>query len=149
MKRELKNKFGQCGLLCEKCFAFEGGSIQYHAEQLLANLGQFDNYAKRFETLLNEPKFEKYQDFKQMLQLFATENCKGCRLQECHLFTNCMVRDCYKGKGVDYCFQCNDFPCNDTGFDENLQNRWLAINNRIREIGLEKYYGEIKDKSRY
>ncbi len=104
---------------------------------------------KRFVTLLNEPKFEKYQDFKEMLHLLASNNCKGCRQEQCHLFKNCKVRDCYKTKGIDYCFLCNCFPCNNTGFDDNLQNRWLTINRRIKEIGLENYYNEIKDKPRY
>lgn len=149
MTTDLISKFGPCGLLCEKCYAFENGPIHYHAKQLLENLGQFDNYAKRFVTLLNEPKFEKYQDFKEMLHLFASNNCKGCRQEQCHLFTNCKVRDCYKTKDIDYCFQCNCFPCNNTGFDDNLQNRWLTINRRIKEIGLENYYNEIKDKPRY
>ena len=104
---------------------------------------------KRFVTLLNEPKFEKYQDFKEMLHLLASNNCKGCRQEQCHLFKNCKVRDCYKTKGIDYCFLCNCFTCNNTGFDDNLQNRWLTINRRIKEIGLENYYNEIKDKPRY
>lgn len=149
MATDLKSKFGPCGLLCEKCYAFEDGPINYHAKQLFENLGQFDTYAKRFVTLLNEPKFEKYKDFKEMLQLFASNNCKGCREEQCHLLTNCKVRDCYKQKGIDYCFQCNCFPCNNTGFDDNLQNRWITINMRIKEIGIENYYNEIRDKPRY
>ena len=42
-----------------------------------------------------------------------------------------------------------DFPCNNTGFDKNLYNRSVKINLHMKEIGVEAYYGEIKDKSRY
>ncbi|MFC0875777.1 DUF3795 domain-containing protein [Saccharicrinis sp. FJH2] len=149
MQNDLNNKFGPCGLLCEKCFAYANGQIKYHAEQLKANLGNFDNYAKRFVTLLDEPVFNKYHDFNELLNLLSSGNCQGCRKQECHLFRDCMVRHCYKGKTVDYCYQCTDFPCDNTGFDNNLKQRWLKINRRIREIGLENYYDEIKDKPRY
>jgi hypothetical protein len=149
MSEKLIDKFGPCGLLCEKCFAFDNGPIRFHAEQLKKQLGAFDNYAKRFVTLLNDTTFEKYPDFKELLTLFSSNNCQGCRKQECHLFTDCKVRHCYKEKGFDYCYQCNDFPCNGTGFDDNLKQRWLKINFRIREIGLECYYNEIKDNPRY
>ena len=149
MDVSLKYKFGPCGLLCEKCFAYENGPIQTHALQLKQQLGNFDNYAKRFVHLLHEPTFDKYTDFKEFLDLLASGNCKGCRKQECHLFEACKVKDCYKDKKVDFCFQCNDFPCDKPGFDENLQQRWIKLNMEIREIGLEKYYERIKNKPRY
>jgi hypothetical protein len=149
MQNELKGKFGPCGILCEKCFAYNNGRIKYYAERLKANLGEFDIYAKRFVTLLDEPVFSKYPDFKELLNLLSSNNCQGCRKQECHLFKNCKVRNCYKDKGVDYCFQCNDFPCNESGFDDNLKQRWIKINHKIRETGLKNYYNEIKDQPRY
>jgi hypothetical protein len=145
----LKDKFGPCGLLCEKCFAFENGPIKLNAEQLKYHLGEFDIYAKRFVSMLEEPVFNKYPDFRELLNLFSSNNCKGCRKQECHLFKGCKVRQCHKERETDYCFQCIDFPCDNTGFDDNLKLRWLKINRRIREIGLEAYYNEIKDKPRY
>jgi hypothetical protein len=149
MDKTFLDKFGPCGILCEKCFAFENGPIRQNAEQLKYHLGEFDVYARRFVSLLDEPVFSKYPDFKEVLNLFSANNCKGCRKQQCHLFTECKVRQCYKDKEVDYCFQCSDFPCDNTGFDENLKQRWLILNRRIREIGLESYYDEIKDKPRY
>jgi hypothetical protein len=46
MDNNLVDKFGPCGLLCEKCFAFNNGPIHFHADLLKKNLGEFDNYAK-------------------------------------------------------------------------------------------------------
>jgi hypothetical protein len=149
MNSELLKKFGPCGLLCEKCFAYEKGMIKHHAEQLKNCLGEFDNYAKRFVSLLHNPVFEKYPDFKEMLNLLSKGTCKGCRNQECHLFQDCKVRTCYKEKKVEYCFQCTDFPCNNSGFDDNLRLRWEKINRKIKEVGLKNYYDMIKDKPRY
>lgn len=149
MELSLLDKFGPCGLLCEKCFAYEKGAIRQHAEKLKLHLGEFDNYAKRFVSLLNNSTFEKYPDFKEVLNFLSLGNCKGCRKQECHLFRACNVKQCYKDKKVDFCYQCPDFPCKNTGFDEKLEQRWLKLNNKIREIGLEEYYNEIKNKPRY
>jgi hypothetical protein len=149
MENSLPDKFGPCGLLCEKCFAFNNGPIQFHAEMLGKSLGEFDNYAKRFAVLLDNPAFAKYADFKEFLKTLTTNNCKGCRKQECHLFKGCKVKDCYKNRHVDFCFQCNEFPCENTGFDDNLKERWIRINSRIRDTGLENYYSEVKDKPRY
>jgi hypothetical protein len=145
----LIEKFGPCGLLCEKCFAYNEGSIRFHAEMLKKHLGEFDNYAKRFETLLEEPVFKKYPDFKELLNFLSLKKCDGCRKQECQLFKDCKVKQCYKEKNIDFCYQCSDFPCDNTGFDNNLKQRWLSINFEIRKMGLENYYDEIKDNPRY
>ena len=149
MKQQFLNIFGPCGLLCEKCFAYDHGPIHYHAQQLQIHLGSFDVYAQRFEKLLNKPVFKNYPEFKEFLNFLASDNCKGCRNDCCKLFINCKVKECYKKKKIDFCFQCSDFPCAQTGFDNNLQERWLKINERIKEIGIENYYHEIKDKPRY
>jgi hypothetical protein len=59
------------------------------------------------------------------------------------------VRDCYKSKGVDFCFQCDEFPCEKSNFDEHLKRRWIQINKRMKEIGIESYYQETKENPRY
>ena len=100
-----------CGLSCEKCFAYESGEIRQHSLKVKEKLRNFDSYAKRFEALLDNPIFRKYPDFKIMLDYFATENCQGCRKENCKLFENCGVRSCHQQKDVDFCFQCDEFPC--------------------------------------
>ena len=47
---------------------------------------------------------------------------------------------CSEGKKVDFCFQCDEFPCENTGFDEHLYKRHVEINNRMKEIGVEADY---------
>jgi len=138
-----------CGLSCEKCFAHESGEIRKHSLKLQEKLGNFDLFAKRFETLLGNPIFKKYPDFKMMLDYFSAENCRGCRKESCKLFENCGVRSCHQEKNLDFCFQCDEFPCDKTNFDDNLRKRWIQLNERIREVGIENYYAETKDKPRY
>ncbi|HAQ65869.1 MAG TPA: hypothetical protein DCR43_08480 [Bacteroidales bacterium] len=143
------SSLGPCGLYCGQCFANENGAIRLHALALQKALGEFDNYARRFTTLLNDPRFENYPAFKEVLDLLTEGKCMGCRFQSCKLFEQCGVKECARQKMVDFCFQCKEFPCEDHGFDENLAGRWLAINKRIGTIGLQNYFDEIKDNPRY
>lgn len=147
--QKIKERVAPCGLHCGKCFAFADGNIRSHSSQLKESLGNFEVYAERFVDLLDEPVFTKYHDFKELLDYFALVECKGCRNENCKLFQDCNVRSCSQSKGVDFCFECSDFPCNITGFDEHLHKRSVEINNKMMDIGVERYYDEIKDKPRY
>ena len=145
----IKNRLSPCGLHCGKCFAFIDGDIKNTSIKLRESLGDFDVYAERFVGLINEPVFGKCQDFKTMLNYFASVECAGCRKEKCKIFKDCNVRVCHEDRKVDFCFQCSDFPCENTGFDQHLQKRSVEINLRMKEIGIENYYNEIKDKPRY
>ncbi|PKP02271.1 MAG: hypothetical protein CVU11_12495 [Bacteroidetes bacterium HGW-Bacteroidetes-6] len=147
--QQIKTRLAPCGIHCGKCFAFIDGDIKKHSHGLKESLGNFDMYAQRFAELLNEPLFEKYPVFKEVLTYLSAEECKGCREESCNLFKDCKVRSCHLDKKVDFCFQCPEFPCNNTGFDQHLYNRSVDINMRMRAIGVEKYYDEIKDEPRY
>lgn len=146
---QIINRLAPCGLHCGKCFAFVDGDIKNESKRLKESLGEFDIYAARFVDLINEPLFEKYPDFKKLLSYFASVECNGCRKEKCKIFKECKVRDCHETKRIDFCFQCSDFPCDNTGFDNHLHKRSVDINMRIKEIGVEEYYNEIKDKPRY
>lgn len=147
-RNDVSNALGACGINCAKCFAFSKGDIRTHSSELKRLLGRFDVYAERFVELLQEPRFRAYPQFKELLQLFSETSCKGCRQGEC-MFKDCGVIRCYREKGVDFCFECEDYPCDRTNFDEHLKNRWLTINNRMKEIGVEAYYEKVKDRPRY
>ena len=145
----IKTRLGPCGLHCGKCFAFAEGEICKLSRELKEKLGAFDVYAERFSSLIEEPIFLKYPDFKEMLNLLSQGKCKGCRKEKCMLFKGCNVKECSETKKVDFCFQCAEFPCDNTGFDEHLKKRWESINDRMKECGVEAYYNEIKDQPRY
>ncbi len=145
----IKQRLSPCGLHCGKCFAFEDGEIRALGKQLEDALGNFGVYAERFVDMLGEPVFSKYPDFKLFLSYLTEAKCKGCRNEKCKLFTSCGVRACSEEKGVDFCFQCENFPCDHTGFDEHLFKRYTAINVRMKENGVARYYEEVKDASRY
>ena len=146
---QLKDRIAPCGLDCSKCYAYVNGDIKNLSNRLKESLGDFDIYAERFTELIDGAIFKKYPDFKELLADFASADCNGCRNEQCKIFKDCKVRDCFEKKGVDFCFQCSDFPCDHTGFDPHLQKRSITINNRMKEVGVENYYNETKDKPRY
>lgn len=145
----IKKRLAPCGLHCGKCFAFIDGDICNYSNQLKKSLGSFDVYAKRFVELLDEPNFLKYPDFDNFLTLLSSGSCNGCRAEQCKLFKSCNVRACSEAKKVDFCFQCEEFPCDNTGFDEHLYKRHVEINEQMRKNGVEEYYNEVKNQSRY
>ncbi len=146
---KIKQSIGPCGLCCETCFAHVDGEIRKYSMKLKEKLGNFHINAKRFETLLDDPIFKKYADFKEMLDYFASENCKGCRNEQCRVFTNCGVRSCHQEKQIDFCYQCDEFPCEKTNFDPGLYNGWIAINKSIQKKGIEQYYEKARNRNRY
>jgi len=149
MIEEIKAAIAPCGLCCETCFAYVEGDIRRYSLNLQEKLGNFHINARRFETLLDDPIFKKYLDFKKMLDYFASKNCTGCRNEQCKLFKNCGVHPCHQEKRVDFCFQCEDFPCDKTNFDKGLYKGWVLINEKIKETGLEKYYKKTINRPRY
>lgn len=143
---DILNSLAPCGLSCQKCLAKDDGGIALSSRELLRMLTNFERHAARFAKM--NPVFVSYPAFQEVLTYFAGGSCKGCRQGEC-LHKGCRVTTCVKDKGVDFCFQCAEFPCANTGFDPFLDKRWRAMNERMREVGPEAFYNETKDLPRY
>ncbi len=146
---KIKNIIAPCGLCCETCFAHVEGDIRHLAVKLKEKLGNFHINAKRFETLLGDPVFKKYGQFKAMLDYFSSEHCAGCRKEQCKIFPDCGVRPCTQQKNLDFCWQCDEFPCDKTQFDPVLVKGWILMNEKIRDIGIEAYAKKARTRLRY
>lgn len=137
---------GYCGLSCTRCQGYGDGEIKAHAQELGLLLQNFDGYAQRFSAFW--PVFGQYPAFMALLEHFAQASCQGCHSGQCP-YVQCQIKTCAPEKGVEFCGQCPDFPCDHTGLDANLQARWLKMNQRIREIGPEAYRHEQAQQPRY
>lgn len=143
----LLDKLAPCGLNCRGCLAFSGGGIHNQARALKLSLGgHFSVYAERLKSM--NPVFREYEGFKIFLEFLSQGSCTGCRNQGC-LFAACKVRECIREKGVDFCFQCGEFPCREPGMPKGLAERWRKNNERMAAEGAQAYYEGIKDKPRY
>jgi hypothetical protein len=147
--KEILDILAPCGLDCRRCFAHSEGEIKMLSMKLQKHLGSFERAAKAFSTSF--PVFINYPQFKNFLTFLAQGDCAGCRKGTCKFPEfNCGVMTCYHQKGVDFCFQCDEFPCDKTNFfDAESKRRWIERMNRMKEIGIKAYYEETKDLSRY
>lgn len=143
---EILRKLAPCGLNCRKCLFNAGGEIKELSAGLKERLGNFAPYAARFSE--HEPAFTGYREFSRLLDFFSTGDCRGCREGGCR-FPGCNVNSCTSEKNIDFCFQCGEFPCEKSNLMGPLKERWIKMNSRMKESGVEKYYMETKDEPRY
>jgi len=140
-------RLSACGLDCGRCADYENGEIKQLSSRLAYLLGNYKPVAKM--KMGNNPIFNGYDQFTEILTIFSKGSCSGCRGEnvQCPLMT-CSAKICHKEKHVDYCFQCNEYPC-EKQFTGRLRERWRYINDRMKEIGVVKYYYEQAKLPRY
>ncbi|MDA8335287.1 MAG: DUF3795 domain-containing protein [Peptococcaceae bacterium] len=110
------------------------------SQRLSQMLGNYERVAQL--KIEGKPVFSHYSHFEEILHSFAHASCSGCRGDNVQcLVVGCSAESCYREKGVAYCFQCDEYPC-DRQFTSTLRERWKERNDRMREIGVIEYYHE-------
>jgi hypothetical protein len=135
-----------CGIDCERCVMYAKGRVRNLADGLTKALTGFENMAPRVADRF--PALSAYGEFRAVLDLLAGASCAGCR-EGGSVLPFCAARRCFKEQGVDFCFQCAEYPCDRNDYPQNLNQRWRACNDRMREVGVERYYLESLDRPRY
>ena len=82
----------------------------------------------------------------------GSSRCPGCageRFSEVH--PPCGILSCCQRKGLEYCFECDDFPCKkyDSWGDSDsfiTHRNYLADTEKAKKIGIEAYKAELNDK---
>lgn len=146
---EIRQITAPCGIDCKKCIAYADGYVKEASVRLTKWLGpNFNVHAERFSKFY--PSLSNYNQFKEVLQFFADASCPGCRNGHPQ-FPNCGIATCPKieSREMDFCFQCDDFPCTRPEFHPSLDERWKTKNRRMAEVGVEKFYEETIDEARY
>lgn len=79
----------------------------------------------------------------------ALDNCPGCRLENKR--GECRIRDCAVEKGIDYCIQCSDYPCeiiNEFGHDKKPHHNETFKNlEMLKELGEKEWLERMKEKA--
>lgn len=130
MKKEKKQTSGAdkklaavCGLFCPACRVFIG------TREDPAGLAVM---AQRFQRPVEEMQ------------------CNGCRSEKRCFYceTKCTMAKCAADKGVDFCGQCPEYPCESLkSFQAEMPHRielWKS-QDRIKEAGYEKWYAEMRE----
>lgn len=136
-----------CGkYLCARC-AYHRGLFVEPAKRLV-------ELAQRYQSLrliAGNIKTFDFDDFLKGLEWLASQDkaCKGCKLGGgWSWWPDCPVRTCCAEKQLDFCYLCQDFPCEKltTG---PLKERLLQVieaNRQIQQHGLERWVQELKGK---
>jgi hypothetical protein len=139
-------RLAPCGIDCERCVMHEAGRVRRHAAALIEALRGFETMAPMVVDRF--PSVAYYDKFSEILATFAQASCTGCRNGGCSL-PFCAARTCYAEHGVDFCFQCEEYPCLRNDYPENIAARWRAHNDRMGAVGAEQYYQESLERPRY
>jgi hypothetical protein len=102
----LKALQGRCGLFCGHCEIY----IAYSTNNLTAQ--------KRIARAYSETKGKTIQP--------VQVKCLGCKGTSSSLWrSSCQVRLCAEEKGLEFCYQCREFPCDtlQSLFEVNPQAR--------------------------
>jgi len=153
-KQQILNYVAPCSLLCYTCPAYKEGAICHHAEQLCNYFVGYHDFM--IDNIPPEYKHvpEKFAEFHKILLMQAQPKCDGCRNNPapgCSI-KGCIIPDCTKERGVNFCGECNEFPCENvnTGiYSQKVLDRWLRGNHRIKEVGVERFFNEESSKSHY
>ena len=146
MKDELRDKLSVCGLDCARCADYENGEIRILSARLADLLRGYERVAG-LKSMKN-PQFNNYPIFLEFLKHFTQASCGGCRSENLRCPIECHAKTCPQQKGIDFCFECNDYPC-DNQFEGKTRERWLERNNRMKETGVDSYYLEQSNLPRY
>ena len=81
-------------------------------------------------------------------------NCKGCREQKglVHNLPLCKTYDCVTSKGYDFCYECEDFPCEMLQPIVNFEifaphNSKVYNSIMIQKLGLEEWDKMCEEKT--
>jgi len=108
------------------------GSLMHIAES--QNVGNYDEFFKVLKWLASQEK-----------------PCKGCRFRGgWSWWPDCPAHDCFTKKGIDFCYECSDFPCKKLKEEPLLEHKRAIIeaNNQIKSLGIEKYTEQLIEKFR-
>lgn len=156
MEREaLLQHVAPCSLLCYTCPALKNGGIAKCANQLCRYFeGYYDfndaNMPEEYRGWLQE-----FQTFYDRLARYTDRPCLGCRSDvKRGCIEDCVVPECVREKGIDFCAECPEFPCEKgkrffAGINNVIGKDWENGSRRIAEVGIERYFEEKKDESHY
>jgi hypothetical protein len=122
------------------------GRVRNMAEGLLDALRGFDKVAPRMADHM--PPLSHYDEFAAILRLFSEAGCAGCRAGGAPL-PFCAARTCWREQGVDFCFECSEYPCGRNNYPVNLGQGWRRRNDRMSEVGIEQFFKESLEETRY
>ncbi len=143
-----------CSMFCSTCTGCKYGEISLHATELLKLLEGHEEFLDKNLKAQYRDRLDEFRIFQKRLKKFANPKCGGCRnggSSGCSI-KGCIIPECVKEHNIDFCAECPEFPCqkvNNSNFKETTIKKWLDGTQKIKEMGIEKYYEEYKNVPHY
>ena len=111
-----------CGLFCPACTLF---------------IGTEENDQKRLKAVAN---------------VYGTDpevwECHGCRSDKRSYFckNECKMVDCAKARGIDFCVECDEYPCEELRNFKELRPHRIELwenQKRISDVGYARWFEEM------
>lgn len=148
-KEELLEHIAPCSLMCYTCSAYEKGVICETAGKLLMYMEGVQEFYEKH----NPGAADDHAVFIKELERSCMGVCSGCRNREHHgcSIEGCFILECTKEHQVDFCGECDEFPCKKTGplFEEEVYLQWRKGNEEIREWGIERFWERHHETPHY
>ena len=148
-KSEILKKVATCSLMCHTCSGYHDGIICESAKTLLKYLESIKEF---YENHIPDA-VESYSNFEEILCMYSAAPCSGCRSTEHHgcSIEGCFLLECTKNHDVDFCGECDEFPCKKTMdlFEKEVYNQWLEGNQQIRDYGIESFWENNSENPHY
>jgi len=146
---EMLKRVAPCSLMCHTCAAYEDGVICNSARQLLKYMDGMSDFLQKHAPMVTD----KHKILEEELQKYAMGKCPGCRSERdcaCSI-EGCYIPECTKQHNVNFCGECEDFPCSGISevFESEVYFQWLNGNTEIRDRGIEAYWEKNKEKPHY
>lgn len=74
--------------------------------------------------------------------LCSHEDCPGCKVRGCMEGSDCSIYQCATGKGLEGCYQCDEFPCEEN-MPQGVRNR--AFNRYAKEHGKQALLDRLRN----
>lgn len=148
-KEEILKQIAPCSLMCHTCAAYENGVICASSRQLLKYMDGMGEFFRKHAP----HALDNHQNLEDELKKYAQGKCPGCRNnRDCTCsISGCYIPECTKQHKVDFCGECEEFPCNAMTkvFEAEVYNQWLSGNKEIKDRGIETYWENNKEKPHY
>lgn len=142
-----------CAFCCFTCAAKKDGVIEESSKKLKHYLEGYYEFNRKTLPFRYRNYSRKIKKFTEQLERLSDRPCMGCRAgadKRCCI-PDCFIEECTRRHKVDFCGECDEFPCSraqDFFKGENLEE-WKSNNERIRQGSIEEFYRYAVSKPHY
>lgn len=120
----MEKRIGCCGFKCHICAAYEEN---IHSEEERKDVCD---------------KWKHYFDYELDLQKMHCNGCCAHRYEnDVMIHGDCQYRKCVIDKGIEYCHECSDYPCEKlSGYHAAYRSAYENLKDRIKPGDEEGYF---------